>query len=128
MSERARKKDVAEVRIDQYLCAARAFKSRGDARDACVAGRVLVNGHSAKASHAVHVGDEISTHAPRGAIVWKVLALAEKRLSPALARALYEDHSPPPPPREERFPMRERGAGRPTKRERRDLRRFRGDF
>jgi ribosome-associated heat shock protein Hsp15 len=60
--------------------------------------------------------------------VWRVLALAEKRLSPALARKLYEDHSPPPPPREERFPQRARGSGRPTKGERRALRRFRGDF
>jgi ribosome-associated heat shock protein Hsp15 len=57
-----------------------------------------------------------------------VLVLAEKRVSPAVARTFYEDHSPPPPPREERFPTRARGAGRPTKRERRDLRRFRGDF
>jgi len=89
---------------------------------------VLVNGQSVKASHALRVGDEIRAHAPRGSIVWKVLVLAEKRLSAALAKTLYEDHSPPPPPREERFPARARGAGRPTKRERRDLSRFRGDF
>ena len=128
MSERAEKAPLERVRIDQFLYAARAYKSRSDARKACDGGRVLVNGTPAKASHAVRVGDEVRAHAPRGAIVWKVLLLAEKRVSPALARTLYEDHSPPPPPREERFPARERGAGRPTKRERRDLRRFRGDF
>jgi ribosome-associated heat shock protein Hsp15 len=116
------------IRIDRFLHAARAFKSRTDAQAACTGGRVLVNGASVKASHAVRVGDEIRTDAPRGTIVWLVLALAEKRLSPALARKLYEDHSPPPPPREERFPQRSRGAGRPTKRERRNLSRFRGDF
>jgi ribosome-associated heat shock protein Hsp15 len=119
---------LESVRIDRFLFASRAFKSRSDAQDACGGGRVLVNGVSVKASHAVRIGDEISTSAPRGAIVWRVLALAEKRLSAALARSLYEDHSPPPPPREERFPQRSRGAGRPTKRDRRDLRRFRGDF
>jgi ribosome-associated heat shock protein Hsp15 len=119
---------MERVRIDQFLHAARAFKSRSDAREACAGGRVLVNGSSVKASHGVRIGDELRAEAPRGAIVWRVLALSEKRLSPALARTLYEDHSPPPPPREERFPARERGAGRPTKRERRDLRRFRRDF
>jgi ribosome-associated heat shock protein Hsp15 len=128
MSGPGRAATAERVRIDQFLHAARAFKSRADAREACAGGGVLVNGVSVKASHAVRVGDEIRTDAPRGTIVWRVLALAEKRLSPALARTLYEDHSPPPPPREERFPARERGAGRPTKRERRDLRRFRGDF
>jgi ribosome-associated heat shock protein Hsp15 len=119
---------LAAVRIDKFLHASRAFKSRSDAQAACGAGRVFVNGQSVKASHAVKVGDQIEALALRGAIVWKVLALSEKRLSAALARGLYEDHSPPPPPREERFPQRRAGAGRPTKRERRDLRRFRGDF
>ena len=55
----------------------------------------------------------------------EVCALAEKRLSAADARELYEDHSPPPPPRPERVAVRERGAGRPTKRERRELDRLR---
>ena len=128
MSERKGEPLPDRVRIDQFLHAARAFKSRTDAREACDKSRVLVNGQSVKASHAVRVGDEICTSAPRGTIVWRVLMLAEKRQSPALARALYEDHSPPPPPREERFPQRARGSGRPTKGERRALRRFRGDF
>ena len=128
MAGAQRKTAPEHVRIDQFLHAARAFKSRSDARDACAGGGVLVNGQSVKASHAVRVGDAIRAEAPRGSIVWRVLAVSDKRLSPALARTLYEDHSPPPPPREERFPARERGAGRPTKRERRELRRFRGDF
>ena len=128
MPERTAQPGLEHVRIDQYLHAARAFKSRSDARAACTGGQVLVNGHDVKPSHCVRVGDEIRASAPRGTIVWRVLVLAEKRVSPALARSLYEDHSPPPPPREERFPMRARGAGRPTKRERRNLKRFRGDF
>ena len=128
MSERGPKAPVERVRIDQFLHAARAYKSRSDAREACDVGRVALNGQEVKAGHAVRVGDEICADAPRGKIVWKVLVLAEKRASPSLARTFYEDNSPPPPPLEERFPARARGAGRPTKRERRDLRRFRGDF
>lgn len=114
------------VRLDQWLSAARLFKSRAAARDACTAGHVKLNGISAKPSHPVHAGDEVRATAPRGNVVVKVLGLAEKRLSPPLARALYEDHSPPPPPREAWVgPQRERGAGRPTKRDRRALERLR---
>jgi len=101
------------VRIDQYLTATRIYKSR--------------NGIAVKPSHGVAVGDEVRCVAPRGTVVLKVLALASKRLSPPLARALYEDHSPPPPPREERMPQRDRGAGRPTKADRRAMQRLRGD-
>jgi ribosome-associated heat shock protein Hsp15 len=114
------------VRIDQWLSAARLFKSRTMARDACTGGHVKLNGVSVKPSHTVAVGDEVRASAPRGLVVVKVLGLAEKRLSPALARELYEDHSPPPPPRDEWMPRRDRGAGRPTKADRRALARMRG--
>jgi ribosome-associated heat shock protein Hsp15 len=115
------------VRIDQYLTATRIYKSRTVAREACDAGHVKLNGVTVKPSHLVVMGDEVRCVAPRGAVVIKVLGLAAKRLSAALARALYEDHSPPPPPREERMPQRDRGAGRPTKAERRAMERLRGD-
>lgn len=116
------------VRIDRWLCAARIFKSRTAATDACGAGQVSINGQAVRASHLLRIGDQVTGRAPRGPIVLKILALAEKRLSPKLARELYEDHSPPPPPPEERFPRRSRGLGRPTKAERRVLQKFRGDF
>ncbi|HEX4337539.1 MAG TPA: RNA-binding S4 domain-containing protein [Polyangiaceae bacterium] len=116
------------VRIDQYLMAARIYKSRTVAREACDAGHVKLEGVTVKPSHLVVVGNEIRCTAPRGVVVIKVLATAAKRLSPQLARALYEDHSPPPPPREERMPQRDRGAGRPTKADRRAMARlFGGD-
>jgi ribosome-associated heat shock protein Hsp15 len=58
--------------------------------------------------------------------VLKVLNVAEKRLSPALARLLYEDHSPPPPAEDQRIVApRAAGSGRPSKAERRALERFR---
>lgn len=117
---------MESVRVDRWLSAARIYKSRTLAQQACLGGHVSVNGNGVRPSHSLHVGDELVAHAPRGLVVLKVLALAEKRLSPPLARALYEDHSPPPPPRDEWIPRRDRGAGRPTKAERRALERFKG--
>jgi len=115
------------VRLDRWLAAARIYKSRTAAQEACTAGQVAVNGLAARSSHALVVGDEVSARAPRGNLVLEVLALADKRLSPPKARELYADHSPPPPPKEELVAPRERGAGRPTKAERRALERLRGD-
>lgn len=114
------------VRVDRWLCAARVYKSRTLAQAACIGGHVEINGASARPSQGVRVGDRVSALAPRGVLELEVLALAEKRLSPALARQLYLDHSPPPPPREERPVFRPRGSGRPTKAERRATERLRG--
>lgn len=91
-------------------------------------GRIHLNGTAVKPSHSVKVGDRIEGRAPRGEIVIVVLALEEKRQSPVRARELYEDHSPPPPVKAEQVAVRERGAGRPTKLERRRIERFRGGF
>jgi ribosome-associated heat shock protein Hsp15 len=117
---------VESVRIDRWLCAARVLKSRTQATQACVGGRVRVNDESVKPHFALRVGDRVRVQGERGPRVLEVVALAEKRLSPTLARALFTDHSPPPEPRPARMPRREPGAGRPTKRERRSLDRFRG--
>ncbi|HWA74113.1 MAG TPA: RNA-binding S4 domain-containing protein [Polyangiaceae bacterium] len=114
-----------EIRVDRWLCAARIFKSRTQAHDACEGGLVKVNGVTARASQPLRVGDELRAHAPRGTVILKVEKLAPKRLGPQPARELYEDHSPPPPPREERVAVRARGAGRPTKAERRATERLR---
>jgi ribosome-associated heat shock protein Hsp15 len=114
------------VRIDRWLAAARIYKSRTAAQEACTAGHVSVNGLAARASHAVVVGAEIRARAPRGDVVLEVSALGEKRLSAAKARELYLDHTPPPPPREELVAPRERGAGRPTKADRRATDKLRG--
>lgn len=115
------------VRLDRFLCASRLFKSRTLAQAACDANHVQVNGAPARPSHSLRVGDEVRAFSPRGSIVWEVRALAEKRLGAPEARLLYEDHSPPPPPKQERVAVRERGAGRPTKAERRAIDRFNGD-
>ncbi len=113
------------VRIDRWLCATRLYKTRSQAQQACVGGLVKLNGVAVKPSHLLRIGDEVTAEAARGTIVWRVLAMAEKRLAAPEAQKLYEDHSPPPPPKEERVAPRLRGAGRPTKTERRALERLR---
>jgi ribosome-associated heat shock protein Hsp15 len=117
---------VESVRIDRWLCAARIFRSRSLATAACGAGHVSCNDANVKPPHPVRPGDRIEVRRTESLRRLEVLALADKRLSAARARELYEDHSPPPPPREERPLLPERGAGRPTKRDRRTLRRLRG--
>jgi ribosome-associated heat shock protein Hsp15 len=116
-----------EVRLDLWLCSARIYKSRTQAQQGCEAGHVQVNDVTAKSSRVVRIGDKIIAHAPRGLTIVVVRGIQNKRLSPILARELYEDQSPPPSPREERVALRARGAGRPTKSERRSLVRLRGD-
>jgi ribosome-associated heat shock protein Hsp15 len=117
-------KAVENVRIDRWLCAARIYKSRTLAQQACVGGYVKLNGVSVRPSHLVRIGDRVEGHAPRGQIVLEILGLEEKRQAPEKARLLYADHSPPPPPKEERVAVRARGSGRPTKAERRALSRL----
>jgi ribosome-associated heat shock protein Hsp15 len=113
------------VRIDRWLCASRLYKTRSLSQKACTGGLVKLNGIPVRPSHPVRPGDEIRAEATRGTVVWMVTAVAEKRLSAPDAQKLYEDHSPPPPPREEVTAPRTRGSGRPTKAERRALDRLR---
>ncbi len=119
------------VRIDKWLCAARFYKTRSLAADACDGGKVEVNGHAAKPHKLVRVNDKLSFTHPSGPKEITVIGLSERRGPAPEARLLYEDHSPPPPPREERYffappPLRPIGLGRPTKRERRETERLRG--
>jgi ribosome-associated heat shock protein Hsp15 len=115
------------ARIDRWLLAARAFKTRSLAAEACDGGKVTVNDASAKPHKLVRPGDEVAFTTPAGRRIWKVVDLAERRGPASAARALYEDLTPPPPPQsEDPAPHRERGSGRPTKRDRRQMRKFFG--
>jgi ribosome-associated heat shock protein Hsp15 len=117
------------VRIDKWLWAARVFKTRTLAADACDGGKVDVNDQAVKPAKALRPGDLVRVTLPQGRRrVLKVSALGDRRGSPAVARTLYEDLTPPEPPRQRwaRPPMRLPGAGRPTKRERRQLDQLRG--
>lgn len=116
------------VRIDKWLWAARMFKTRSAASTACTAGHVKVAGESVKASKAVKPGDRIDVVTPGGPRMLEVAALGDRRGPAAFAVTLYVDHTPPPPPKEERVfePTRESGTGRPTKKHHRELRKLRG--
>ena len=112
------------VRIDQWLWACRMFKTRSQATKACTAGHVTLDGDTAKASKKVEPGMRVEAQCPRGRVVLEVRALGDKRLSAPLARELYIDHTPPAPPKPPPVATRERGVGRPTKRDRRRLARL----
>lgn len=119
---------MTEVRIDKWLWAARCFKTRSMATKACDAGHVKLNGSSAKPSKVVRPGDRVEAVTPGGERILEVVALGDKRGPASEAQKLYLDHTPPPPPKEYVAPAatRERGAGRPSKRERRELEKLRG--
>ncbi|MFC3346302.1 RNA-binding S4 domain-containing protein [Streptomyces echinoruber] len=116
------------VRIDSWIWAVRLVKTRSQGAAACRGGHVRLNGERVKPAHAVRIGDEVRLrHEGRERIV-VVKRLIRKRVGAPVAQQCYVDNSPPPPPREAVAPagIRERGTGRPTKRERRELERLRG--
>lgn len=117
------------MRLDRWLTAARVFKSRTLAAEACDGGKVHVNDDAAKPARAVRPDDVLHVTLPHGRRrILKIVALGERRGSAAVARALYEDLTPPEPPRAPRAApvYRPQGSGRPTKRERREVERLRG--
>ena len=124
----AGKPPLTSVRVDKWLWAARFYKSRSAATAACEAGRVRLDGLCVKASRLLRGGERVRCQTLAGERVVEVAGLADRRGSAAVARELYVDHTPPPPPRETLsiFESREQGVGRPTKRQRRDIERLRG--
>ena len=115
------------LRVDRWLWAARVFKTRSQAGAACDGGKVDVNDEAAKPARRVRAGDLVRVTLPRGRRrILKVAAVDDRRGSAEVAKALFEDLTPPEPPRQARPPWRDPGTGRPTKRERRDIGRLRG--
>lgn|SRR5690625_1631935 len=117
------------VRVDAWTWAVRLFPSRTRAAAACRGGHVKVNGESAQPSKKVVPGDRVQVTGARGHVrVLEVVETISKRVGAPVAVTCYIDHSPPPPPREvlASGPRRERGSGRPTKKERRETDRLLG--
>ncbi|MGZ0711125.1 RNA-binding S4 domain-containing protein (plasmid) [Coraliomargarita sp. W4R53] len=120
----------ATARVDAWLWAVRIYKTRSLATAACRAGHVRVGGDKAKAAHAVRPGDEVRVRIHGFDKILVVKQTISKRVGAALVAASVDDQTPPPPPRELTafVPMRDRGAGRPTKRDRRDIEKLRGRY
>ena len=121
-----------EARIDKWLWAARIFKTRTIAADACKNGRVAVNDVNVKPSRMVKVGDKISVRKPPVTYSFKILKTIEQRVGAKLLSEIYENVTPPDQyellemNRISGFVDRQRGTGRPTKKERRALDEFVG--
>jgi ribosome-associated heat shock protein Hsp15 len=114
---------LAAGRVDTWIWSVRLAKSRSAASTACKGGHVRVNGTRVKPAHLVRPGDEVRVRQgdrDRIVVITKVIA---KRVGAPVAIECYIDNSPPPPTREMVAPVgiRDRGAGRPTKRDRRSI-------
>lgn len=119
-----------EARIDKWLWAARIFKTRTIAADACKNGRVTIRGARLKASHTIKEGDVIDVRKPPVTYSFKVLKPIEKRVGAKLLPEIFENVTSPDQyellemSRVSGFIDRARGTGRPTKKERRALDNF----
>jgi len=111
-------------RLDKWLWYARLAKTRTFAQRLALSGHVRINRDKTdSASHPVKTGDVLTVALPGGVRVLKIVATGERRGPASEARLLYEDLSPPAPPR---LSVDEAGGPRPTKRERRALEQFLG--
>lgn len=119
--------DMEEVRIDKYLWSIRVYKTRTDATDACKGGKVRVNGADTKPSKAVKVGDTIVARKGAVTYTYRVIQLVDKRQGAKLVPNYAENLTPAEElaklraPVETFFLKRDRGAGRPTKKDRRQM-------
>ncbi len=116
------------MRVDQWLWSVRMTKTRSDAAAACRGGHVKVNGKAAKPATPVKLGDTVEAYLHDRGRVLEVSRLIAKRVGASIAAECFVDHSAPPPERNRDVPVfqRDRGTGRPTKRDKRQLDRLRG--
>ena len=113
------------ARVDSWLWAIRVYKTRSAATTACRAGHVRVNGDKVKAAQQIRVGDELRIRIAGFDRILFVRQLLVKRVGAPVAALAYEDKTPEREP-QAALGLRDRGAGRPTKRERRDIDKLRG--
>ncbi|MFD7454335.1 RNA-binding S4 domain-containing protein [Kitasatospora sp. NPDC059827] len=120
--------EQGSVRVDVWIWSVRLARTRALAAAACKAGHVRVNGERAKPAQTLRPGDEVRVREEGYERVVVVTKLIRKRVGAPVAAECLVDNSTPRPPREFVAPTfeRDRGAGRPTKRERRDLDQLRG--
>lgn len=115
------------TRLDKYLWSIRVFKTRSEATDACRGGKILVNGQDAKPSREIKAGDIILARKGPVQYQYKVLQPIDRRQGAALVAQYAQNLTPESElaklhaPHESFFVTRDRGAGRPTKKERRQM-------
>jgi ribosome-associated heat shock protein Hsp15 len=118
------------ARIDKWLWAARIFKTRSIAADACKNGRVTINGVNVKPSHTVKAGETVAVRKPPVTYSFKILKPIEQRVGAKLIPEIYENVTTPDQyellemNRISGFVDRARGTGRPTKKDRRQMDEF----
>jgi len=116
-----------EVRVDKWLWAVRIYKTRSQATEACKKGHVFIQNFPVKPSRAVHPGEIIKVRKPPIERSFKILVLSEKRMSAKMSEEFVEDVTTPEElellemQKNMRWITREKGTGRPTKKDRRDL-------
>jgi ribosome-associated heat shock protein Hsp15 len=115
------------ARVDSWIWSVRLVKTRSQATEACRAGHVHVNGQRVKPAQTVRAGDEVRVRLAGHERIAVVVRVISKRVGAGVAGECFVDRSPPPPTRESvaAAGVRDRGAGRPTKRDRRALDRLR---
>ena len=117
----------ASTRVDRWVWAVRLWRTRTEATEACRGGHVSVDGKVAKPATAVGPGTRVEARVHGRRRILEVVQPIEKRVGAAAAAACFVDHTPPEPVVDRtRVAERERGAGRPTKRERRETDRLKG--
>lgn len=116
-----------EVRIDKFLWSIRVYKTRSEAADACKSGKVEINGSEAKASRTVKAGDVVGVRKGSVHFAYRVLVPIGNRQGAKLVPQFAENITPQEEldklnaPFETIYVRRDRGTGRPTKKERRDM-------
>ncbi len=121
---------MEEIRIDKYLWTVRVYKTRSLATEECKKGRVLINNTEVKPSRIVKIGELIDVKCPPIIKSYKVLGVSANRVSATIARTLVEDITPQSEIDKLKmlnntFEKRDPGTGRPTKKERRLIEKFR---
>ena len=118
------------VRIDKWLWAVRIYKTRSQATEACKKGQVSINDLPVKPSREIHIDEVVKVRKEQISRSFKVLALSGKRMGAKLVADFLEDITPPEElevleiQKHMRWSTREKGTGRPTKKDRRDLDEF----
>jgi ribosome-associated heat shock protein Hsp15 len=121
--------ELQKLRIDKWLWAVRIYKTRSIAAEACAAGKVRIDGENVKPAYTLKPGQLIIISRDGYKQTLKCLKLIEKRVGAPIAVTCYEDLTPPEEKDKLKFPatfyeMRDKGTGRPTKKDRREIEKF----